>query len=59
MMLIFWWWLDVWQHWLSVLEVATPPPTPEHPPDGCHVINMAHWQRTHPDHTPGHNGWAA
>lgn len=57
-MLIFWWWLGVWSSWLTVLDAATPPPPrgpPEHPPDGCRVIDLAHWRRTHPTH----NGWAA
>lgn len=58
-MLLFWWWLDIWSHWLTVLEVAAEPPPVAPPPDGCRVINMADWRRTHPDHPPGHNGWAA
>lgn len=61
--MIFWiWWFDVWSHWLSILDAATPPPPrgpPEHPPEGGTVVNLAHWRRTHPHHTPGHNGWAA
>jgi hypothetical protein len=59
-MLILWWWLDVWSHWLAVVEAAMPPPPVgphDGPPDGGTVVNMAHWRRTHP--TPNHNGWAA
>jgi hypothetical protein len=58
-MLILWWWLDVWSSWLTVLEAAMPSPVGPPPDHPGKIIDMAHWRRTHPDHTPGHNGWAA